>query len=478
MPNPAAAIGALRTLGQVALLAAAYFATAKASLVLAIPPGYATAVWPPSGIALAAILLLGTRVWPGICLGAAAVNFTVASSVLDASIIGIGNTLEALTGAALLRRYIGGPRCFERVRHVVTFVAVAALCPIVAATIAVLALALRGAVPWPQFLANWWTWWQGDMTGIVIVAPLLLTWRFPEATAWSRAKVAEAILFAASLLLVAFVNFGAGIPLAFTFLAFIIWAAFRFSQRVVATAAAAVCVFAVWDTLGGRGIFAMASLNQSLLLLLAFIGTTVTSGLMLGAAVNERRDAMDRLARAMDEMHEQARADPLTGLANRRSLQEFLQREWLRATRRQSSLAVVMIDIDHFKRINDAYGHEAGDVVLTEIAALLKAHVRGSDAACRFGGEEFVLVLPDAGIEGVKRRAEGIREAIARLQIRWRDRLLGRISASLGVALFPDHAADPEALLRASDLALYEAKRAGRDRVVVSRARPGLRAAG
>ncbi|MGH8724147.1 MAG: GGDEF domain-containing protein, partial [Burkholderiales bacterium] len=154
---------------------------------------------------------------------------------------------------------------------------------------------------------------------------------------------------------------------------------------------------------------------------------------------------------------------------NRRSLQEFLQREWLRATRRQSSLAVVMIDLDHFKRINDSYGHEAGDVVLIEIAALLKAHVRGSDAACRFGGEEFVLVLPDAGIDGVKRRADGIREAIARLQITFQGRPLGRISASLGVALFPDHAADPEALLRASDLAMYEAKRAGRDRVVVSR---------
>jgi diguanylate cyclase (GGDEF)-like protein len=190
--------------------------------------------------------------------------------------------------------------------------------------------------------------------------------------------------------------------------------------------------------------------------------------------VGERSRAMDRLEQALYELREQAITDPLTGLFNRRYLREFLQREWIRSKRRESSLAVIMIDLDYFKRINDAFGHEAGDLVLAEIAALLKTQIRGSDIACRYGGEEFALVLPDVTLEGVQRRAEAIRAAVMRLDLKYRDKPLGRITASLGIALFPEHAEDPDSLLRASDEALYEAKSAGRDRIVISPPRQGL----
>jgi diguanylate cyclase (GGDEF)-like protein len=207
-----------------------------------------------------------------------------------------------------------------------------------------------------------------------------------------------------------------------------------------------------------------------LLLLLAFISTVVTTGLMLSAAVGERSRTTANLADALRELQEQSRTDPLTGLANRRFLWEFLQREWIRARRRMSPLAVIMIDLDHFKPVNDTFGHDAGDQVLVDVAALLNAHVRGSDMACRFGGEEFAVVLPDATLDAVERRAEGIREAIWGLEPTHRGRPLGRITASLGIALFPDHAPDPESLLRAADQALYAAKAAGRNRVVISSA--------
>ena len=195
--------------------------------------------------------------------------------------------------------------------------------------------------------------------------------------------------------------------------------------------------------------------------------TIVATGLMLSAAVNERSRAMERLEHAMHHLREQASTDPLTNLSNRRHLWEFLLREWVRSRRNESALAVIMMDLDHFKRINDRFGHEAGDVVLKEIAALLKSQIRGSDIASRFGGEEFALVLPDATLEAVQRRAEGIRAAIHRLKLEYRGQPLGKITASFGVALAPDHAGDPESLLRASDQALYNAKAAGRDRVVV-----------
>ncbi|HXZ97151.1 MAG TPA: diguanylate cyclase [Burkholderiales bacterium] len=465
-------------LGQVGLLAAAYVAAAKASLLLAIPPGYATPIWPPSGIALAATLMLGARIWPGIWLGAALINFAVASSLVAAIVIGCGNTLEALAGAALVRRYIADvPPYFDRAWNVVTFVALAALSCTIAATIGVGSLALGGTVSWPEFVQNWWTWWQGDTTGIIITTPLILAWGVRNDIVWSRATILEAAGFGLSLLLVAFVVFGDGIgflpsfPLTFMILPFIIWAAFRFSRREVTTAIAAVCCVAVWYSIEGRGPFALHTLNLSLLMLLAFISTVVVTGEILSAVVGERKRTTDKLELALHELRGQAITDPLTGLFNRRYLSEFLLREWIRARRKESSIAIIMIDIDYFKQVNDTYGHEAGDVVLTEIAALLKSQIRGSDIACRFGGEEFALVLPDATLDGVQRRAEDIWEATGRLTPKFSSQQLGRITASFGVALSPEHAGDPESLLRAADQALYQAKAAGRDRVVISSAK-------
>ena len=160
----------------------------------------------------------------------------------------------------------------------------------------------------------------------------------------------------------------------------------------------------------------------------------------------------------------------MTGLYNRRFLREFLARELIRAKRSGAGLAVIMMDLDHFKRVNDSFGHDAGDLVLTEVSSLLRSSIRGSDMVCRFGGEEFVLVLTDATRASALRRCEEIRAAIGRLEPMYRGRLLGRQTASFGVALYPDHAVDADSLINASDAALYEAKHAGRDCIVTSSA--------
>jgi len=459
---------------QAPLLAAVYFAAAKASLFLAIPPGHATAVWPPSGIALAALLLLGNRVWPGVWVGAALANYAVSSSVLLAVTLGTGNALEALAGAALIRHFIGVPRRFERVGDVVAFVVIAALSCTIAATVAVLSMTAVGLVSWPQFLPNWWTWWQGDVAGIIIVTPLILTWRLRRAAPWSHRKMLEAACFASLLAVVTLFIFSkeTGIfsqfSLAFAILPFMIWAALRFSQRIVTTAIAFVSAFAVDHTINGMGPFALWSLNESLLTLLAFISTIVVTGLVLSALRIERARAMHELERTLIGLREQAITDPLTGLYNRRYLWEFLRREWVRARRKDESLAVIMIDLDHFKRINDTHGHEAGDFVLVAIAGLLGNQIRSSDIVCRYGGEEFALVLPEASLDNVRLRAEHIREAIRRLDLRYKGVPLGRITASLGVALFPHHADSPDSLIRAADEAMYEAKHVGRDRTIFS----------
>lgn len=462
---------------QVGLLAGAYFALAKFSLQLAIPPGYATAVWPPSGIAVAALLLAGNRVWPAIWIGAASVNYTVNASASLAPLMGCGNTLEALAGAMLIRRYIGVPYRFDSGEDVVKFVALSALSSVVAATFGAGSIALDGSVTAAEFLQNWWTWWEGDTVGIIIVAPLILSWSVREGAAWPLPKKLEGACFALLLLVAARVIFGSAterftvFPLVFVIMPFIIWAAFRFGQPWVALANTAACSIAIWNTLVGRGPFVFASLNETLLLLLAFVGTVVTTGLVLSAVMGQRIRTEEALQRALRDLEEQAIRDSLTGLYNRRYLRDFLGRELIRAKRARVAVAVIMMDLDQFKRINDTFGHDAGDLVLMELAALLKKSVRGSDIVCRFGGEEFLLVLTEATPEIALRRCEEIRAAMKALAPNYRGHGLGNPTASFGVALFPHHADGQDALIRASDEALYEAKRSGRDRVAIASAR-------
>jgi diguanylate cyclase (GGDEF)-like protein len=160
--------------------------------------------------------------------------------------------------------------------------------------------------------------------------------------------------------------------------------------------------------------------------------------------------------------------DPLTGLFNRRYMVETLERELHRARRTGNPLALLMVDVDGFKQQNDAFGHDAGDAILAELAALLQRSLRKEDVACRYGGEEFVLVLPDAAMESGARRAEQLRDAVRRMRVPHQGSLLGPITVSIGVAAFPDHGSDAASLLKSADTALYEAKKAGRDRVTLA----------
>ena len=160
--------------------------------------------------------------------------------------------------------------------------------------------------------------------------------------------------------------------------------------------------------------------------------------------------------------------DPLTGLFNRRHMEEGLERELLRAARKGTPVAVLMIDIDDFKRFNDTCGHEAGDLVLREFGLLLRLQIRGGDVACRYGGEEFLLIMSETDAEPARQRAESLRERLAALPIRYRGQTLRPLTISVGIAAFPANASSREQLISAADGALYRAKHEGRDRVVVA----------
>ena len=162
----------------------------------------------------------------------------------------------------------------------------------------------------------------------------------------------------------------------------------------------------------------------------------------------------------------QSLRDPLTGLFNRRYLQESLEKEIDRATRKKQLIGIMIIDIDHFKRFNDTYGHEAGDLVLKEVGTYLIKQTRQYDIACRYGGEELIIVMPDASMENTILRAEEIRQGIEQLQLRHQGILLQAVTISVGVSCFPDDGIEPENLIRVADKGLYLAKEQGRNRVV------------
>lgn len=165
--------------------------------------------------------------------------------------------------------------------------------------------------------------------------------------------------------------------------------------------------------------------------------------------------------RLREKLHDQSIRDPLTGLYNRRFLEATLEQELHRSSRHHTGLGVIMADIDKFKNFNDTFGHTAGDIVLKEVAAMLRRSVRTEDIVCRYGGEEFLMVLPDTSLESVRERTELMREAIAKLELQHAGHSLGKITASFGISFSQDGVLTPEILLRYADEALYESKRRG-----------------
>jgi len=200
---------------------------------------------------------------------------------------------------------------------------------------------------------------------------------------------------------------------------------------------------------------------------------TVGALVVMAASLRQRYlEQIDRqtqqLVQSEAQLRELAIRDPLTGLFNRRYLEESLALEMLRARRKQYPIGIIMVDIDHFKRFNDIHGHTAGDAVLIRVGSFLRTQVRSSDVACRYGGEEFILILPEASREITEMRAESIRRDIKQIPVEYDGQNLEAVTLSLGVAAFPAHGLTIDAVLRAADAALYRAKLDGRDRIVVA----------
>jgi diguanylate cyclase (GGDEF)-like protein len=174
------------------------------------------------------------------------------------------------------------------------------------------------------------------------------------------------------------------------------------------------------------------------------------------------------LVATWNRAHRLSMRDPLTGLFNRRYLEETMGRELPRARRAREDVGVIVLDLDHFKRLNDSFGHDAGDHVLAQTGELLRQATRGGDIACRFGGEEFAVILPGASLEASCRRAEAIRSAFESIDFTFDGHKLGPLSLSAGVACIPPDATDWVLAIQQADRALYAAKQTGRNRVLAA----------
>lgn len=305
---------------EIVLLTLTYVIAGTLGLKLAFVHPSATAVWPPTGIALAALLVWGYRVWPGIFIGAFLVNIVTEGSPATSLGIAAGNTLEGLMGAYLVNRFANGCHAFDRPTDVFKFAAMAGLSStMVSATVGVASLSWGGYADWVNYGAIWRTWWLGDVAGALIVAPVLILWSTSLRVHWRWEQTMEAALVGLLIVLVGYSVFGGLVfsrfqpyPLEFLCAPLLVWTALRFTQREAATATLLISGLAIVGTLRGYGPFARGTPHESLLLLQTFMGIMAMIALSVVAAVAEHKRVEDVVTRSREKgrLGDQAKPNP------------------------------------------------------------------------------------------------------------------------------------------------------------------------
>lgn len=296
------------TLPAISALALIYFIAGKLSLQLAFLNASASPVWPPAGIAIAALLVLGYRVSPAIFVGAFFVNFLTAGNILTSLGIASGNTLEAICGAWLVNRFASGARVFGRPQDVFKFALAALVSTTVSPAFGVTSLAVGGFAQWASYGPIWLTWWLGDASGVLVMAPLLLLWSVPASQRkWNRAQAIEVTILLLLLVALAGTVFGGwfpisarNYPISFICGPIVIWTAFRFTPRETATGIFVLSAIAIWGTLHGFGPFIMQTKNQSLLMLQSWTAALTITAMAIAAAIAERNRAQAAIEQQKD----------------------------------------------------------------------------------------------------------------------------------------------------------------------------------
>ncbi|HEX5734503.1 MAG TPA: MASE1 domain-containing protein [Blastocatellia bacterium] len=388
------------------IVAAAYFGAAEVGLSQAFLHTNVSPVWPPTGVAIAAVWLLGHRISPAILLGAFLANLATAVPLATAGGIAVGNTVEAVLAVFLLHRFVGLRSPFYRAQDAVIFVIIAgAFSTAVSATIGNISLCLGGAAAWDDFAQLWLTWWFGDGVGAIVVAPLLLTWVEESRERWPLRRAAEAALLVVSLSVGAFIVLG-GVStsrvvsyfLWSLIYALLLWAAFRFGPRGVATTIALFSGIAVWATRRGFGPFVGDSPNESLLLLQICVAAFAITFLLLAAIVVERKRAEETARAKESELEKIINSTPFMLTRCSRDLQyRFVSRAYAEMIGRTPE------EVEG-KPIVEILGEEGMKTVSPYIEQVLRGHRVEYETEVHFSGVGapylHVVYTPDRDVEG------------------------------------------------------------------------------
>lgn len=472
---------------QLILVPVLFYLGAKLSLAFAVMPEVLVMLWIPNSILLATLLHYHGRRYAGfaglIIVAEIAADYPT-FSLLEAVLFGAINLIEVTIAYLLLRRWRFDPR-FATPNDIAKFVMAA---PVISAFTSACAAAatyshFRGTeTSFFEFLR---VWWFSDGLGLLILTPLVLSfWPPVPGLIHERVRLRwyDGIVMAGALvLIVAFASsqqrtfYGMTVR-PFLLIPPVLYAAVRFSMRTATAVVVAVAALLLFVTQNGQQPFGDLPIRETVTSVQELIFIMSTMALGIAALLSQHRantrqlearirDRTAELSAANRQLQELAVTDSLTGTLNRRALFDLMRREMDRERRHRHGLAVIVFDIDHFKEVNDRYGHAAGDVALRHVASVAGKVVRTTDAVARYGGEEFVLVVPETDRASALHLAERLREALRSTDIAVNHEAL-RVTASFGVAMLHPEDQEPEQLLRRADRALYAAKAAGRDRVV------------
>jgi len=413
--------GYLLTLVVVSVI---YFGLAKLGLQLASVNPSASPIWPPTGVALAAVLLGGLRVWPAIMIGAFAANATTAGTLETSALIALGNTLEAVAGGFLIGRWSGGADTFATPARVAKFALVCVgPATVISATVGVLTLSVAGFAQWANFAPIWVTWWLGDTAGALVVTPFIVLWAQSGLRALDRDEFGPVMTVLASAVAVGLIAFSPLVPrseysapLGFLAILPLVWAALRRGQRDTATVSVIVTAFAVWATVEHSGPFGPSGLNESFLLLLTFMISLSLPSLALSADVAVRRTTEENLRRTQAELDRRVRART-AALADANI---HLQEAQRLANLGSWSWDVAQDRITWSDQLHEIYGvprdrfHGTVEQFLSFLHPDDRARVKASiDAAMRKGREfthEERIVRPDGGVRHLHSIGEVVRD--------------------------------------------------------------------
>lgn len=461
-------------LPQLGFLFLTYVLTARVGRLVSESSNQGPAlIWPPAGISIAFLYLGGYGLWPAVALGSLVNNLLNGTSIGTSIVIATANTIQALFGASVLK-WLSFDNKLDRLWDITILFLTAIVATTVAPTFGQAGIYALNGFQSGTISVGWVAWWLGGVLSVAILTPLVVSWAGPIKLP-NRKKALELSIAYVVLLLVGYVIFWTGlnaiaaIPLIYLILLPLFWISLRFQPKYVSMAMFLMNFVAVTGIIFGQELTSKEQIGQQLmqietltlmLCIIFYIISSITAERK--NAENNLKDYVNQLERAVETIRQHALHDILTGLPNRKAMEERFGVTKSIAIRHGHKVAMLFLDLDQFKNINDTLGHSIGDLVLKEVASRLQESIRQVDTVARLGGDEFIIILSEIhDIADIENVAQKVLEAFTD-SIKVQEHEI-QTSTSIGIAVYPDAGQDINELLRSADIALYRAKDKGRN---------------